>query len=194
VRERLRRWRFYHAFPTHRGAPARRLAPGVRTRAISQSGADLAPALLTILEQGDDLALLEAVREGLDGAELKIDADIERAVFEVTLRIGRMRPMRAAELSEGTIQYLSLLAALMSVDPPELLVFNEPETSLHARLLPPLAKLLAAAGERSQIWVTTHSSELAEAMLDAAGARLFELELRGTETRVRTRDAGQAGG
>ncbi len=52
--------------------------------------------------------------------------------FEVTLRQpGLLRPLRAAELSDGTLRYLLLAAALLTPRPPELLVLNEPETSLH---------------------------------------------------------------
>ena len=40
-------------------------------------------------------------------------------------------PLSAAELSDGTLRYLLWVAALLSPRPPELLVLNEPEASLH---------------------------------------------------------------
>jgi hypothetical protein len=39
-------------------------------------------------------------------------------------------------------------------------VLNEPETSLHPDLLPPLARLIRAAAERSQVMVVSHSARL----------------------------------
>jgi hypothetical protein len=39
--------------------------------------------------------------------------------------------------------------------PPELMVLNEPETSLHPDLLPALARLIVATAERSQVWVVS---------------------------------------
>ncbi|GJD63554.1 AAA family ATPase [Methylobacterium frigidaeris] len=58
---------------------------------------------------------------------------------------GLLRPLRGAELSDGTLRHILLAAALLSPRPPDLMVLNEPETSLHADLLPPLAGLIARA-------------------------------------------------
>jgi predicted ATPase len=41
---------------------------------------------------------------------------------------------------------------------------NEPESSLHPDLLEPLARLIAKASERTQIWLVTHSERLAAAL------------------------------
>ncbi len=43
-----------------------------------------------------------------------------------------------------------------------LLALNEPEMSLHPGLMAPLAELIVLASKNSQIWVTTHSLELAK--------------------------------
>ena len=55
----------------------------------------------------------------------------------------------ASELSDGTLRYLLLVAALLSPRPPALMILNEPETSLHPDLLPPLARLIVQASKRS---------------------------------------------
>ena len=60
---------------------------------------------------------------------------------------GLLRPLRPAELSDGTLRYLLWVAALLTPRPPELLVLNEPETSLHPDLLPALARLIAGAAD-----------------------------------------------
>ncbi len=81
---------------------------------------------------------------------------------------GLLRPLRAAELSDGTLRYLLLVAALLSPRPPSLMVLNEPETSLHPDLLPPLARLIALASSRSQIIIVTHAQLLADEIAAAA--------------------------
>ncbi len=91
--------------------------------------------------------------------------------FEVTFhQDGLLRPLTGAELSDGTLRYLFLVAALLSPRPPELLVLNEPETSLHPDLLPALGALVHAAGRETQVVVVTHAPPLVEALRDAAAS------------------------
>ena len=52
---------------------------------------------------------------------------------------------------------------------PPFVALNEPETSLHPDLLPALARMIARAAERTQIWVVTHSRPLAEALAETTG-------------------------
>jgi len=54
-------------------------------------------------------------------------------------------------LSDGALRYLLLIAALLTPRPPSLMVLNEPETSLHADLLPALARLIIRASQRSRV-------------------------------------------
>jgi len=168
LRERMRRWRFYHQFPTGSDAPARSPRSGVRTPVLADDGHDLAAALATITDMGSGPMLDDAIGDAFPGTHLMITA--ERGVFGLALATpGLRRPMEAHELSDGTLRYLSLVAALLSPRPPELLVLNEPETSLHGSLIAPLARLIGEAGQHSQIVVTTHSSGLAGAVSDASG-------------------------
>lgn len=73
---------------------------------------------------------------------------------------GLLRPLKAIELSDGTLRYLLWIAALLSPRAPALLVLNEPETSLHPDLLPALGRLMARAAETSQLFVVSHASGL----------------------------------
>lgn len=49
---------------------------------------------------------------------------------------------------------------MLTPAPPPLMVLNEPETSLHPDLLAPLARLIRAASERTQVMVVSHSDRL----------------------------------
>ena len=81
----------------------------------------------------------------------------------------------------------------MTPKPPPLLVFNEPEASLHPGLLLPLADLMAKVPHETQIIVVTHSQSLADALEESCEAKRVELVRFKDETR-RAQDApGPAG-
>lgn len=163
IRESMRRWRFYHHFRTDAESPLRFPQVGVRTPILSNDGVDYAAALQTIKEVGDIDGLCEAIMNAFPGSELLIKS--ERGRFEVLLQQpGIRRPLEARELSDGTLRYLCLIAALLSPRPPEFLALNEPEMSLHPDLIPALAELIYQASKTSQIWVTTHSQLLTECL------------------------------
>jgi predicted ATPase len=165
VRERIRSWRFYDHVRTDADAPARRSQIGTRTPVLSGDGADLAAALATIAEVGDTDALHAAVDRAFPGSGVEISAEAGR--FEVRLsQHGLLRPLSAAELSDGTMRYLLWVAALLTPRPPELLVLNEPETSLHPDLVAPLAELILTASAHSQVIVVTHARPLVSALED----------------------------
>ena len=159
VRERLRGWRFYDHFRTDMAAPARRAQIGTYTPVLSHDGADLAAALQTILEIGDAQQLHASLEDAFPGASLSIEVRDGR--FGVQMRQpGLLRALSAAELSDGTLRYLLWIAALLTPRPPELLVLNEPEASLHPDLLSALGRLIAAASRDAQIVVVSHASRL----------------------------------
>jgi predicted ATPase len=170
VRERMRSWRFYDHLRTDAAAPARASQIGTRTMVLGSDGADLAAALQTIREVGDDHALRAAVESAFPGSAIEIDVSAGR--FELTMRQhGLLRPLRSAELSDGTVRYLLWIAALLTPRPPELMVLNEPETSLHQDLLAPLAGLISDAAERCQVVVVSHSPTLIGAIRDRIAER-----------------------
>jgi predicted ATPase len=141
VRDRLRGWRFYDGFRVDADAPARRPQVGTRTPVLADDGGDLAAAIQTIIDTGSGGGsdhLERAVADAFGGASVSVSA--ADGIFEVELRQpGVLRPMRAAELSDGTLRFLLWAAALLSPEPPSLMVLNEPETSLHPDLVGPLA-------------------------------------------------------
>jgi len=186
LRSEMSQWRFYHHFRTDHESPLRHPQVGVRTPVLGHDGRDLAAALQTIIEIGHEEDLHEAVRQAFPGAALEIDHDEESGMFAVLLRMpGLKRPLRARELSDGTLRYLCLLAALLSPRPPALLALNEPETSLHPDLLEPLAHQMVNAAKHSQLWVVTHSQKLAELVEQYSGEEPIRLELVGGETKVK---------
>ena len=163
VREQIRSWRFYDQFRTDVDSAIRQSQIGTRTPVLDGDGRDLAAALQTIVEIGDADALNGAIGDAFPGSQLRVVETRGRFDLELSAH-GLLRPLSAAELSDGTLRYLLLVAALLSPRPPSLMVLNEPETSLHSDLLPALARSIARASERTQIVVVTHARRLVEAL------------------------------
>lgn len=183
LRERMREWRFYDHFRTDRDAPARKPQIGTYTPVLASDGADLAAALETVRAIGGAGELDDTIADAFPGAEVGV-TEVE-GYFELFMRQhGLLRPLKAAELSDGTLRYLLLVAALLSPRPPALMVINEPETSLHTDLLPPLGRLIERAAERSQIIVVSHAAGLVET-LAGSKAQHFMLEKELGETVIK---------
>lgn len=84
-------------------------------------------------------------------------------------------PVLARFASDGTLKMLAYLILIYDPAPPAFIGIEEPENFLHPRLLPGLAEECRAAGERTQLLVTTHSP-------------FFLNALRAEEVRVLWRD------
>lgn len=163
VREAVRGWRFYDNFRTDSEAPARAAQIGTFTPVLHHDGSNLAAALQTIMEIRADEALPITLADAFPGSRLYVEDRNGR--FELQLQQhGLLRPLSAAELSDGTLRFLLWAAALLTPRPPELMVLNEPETSLHPDLLPALARLILAAAGHAQIIVVSHAQALIEAL------------------------------
>jgi predicted ATPase len=183
LRQELLAWRFYHHFRTDKDSPLRRPQLPVATSIMAHDGNDLASALATIQQWGNWQKFERSLDEAFPGATVGIRTT--SAGLRLNMRYpGLERPLDASELSDGTLQYLCLLCSLYSLAAPPLLVLNEPETSIHPDLFEPLARLLVSASEESQIWITTHSSELSDYILDLTGYSPLVLEKVEGETRL----------
>ncbi len=183
LRDHMRGWRFYDHFRTDRDASCRRPQVGTHTPVMASDGTDLAAALATIIEIGSVEDLQATIADAFPGSA--VDVSILDSYFEVQMRQkGLLRPLTAAELSDGTLRYVLLAAALLSPRPPAFMVLNEPEMSLHPDLLPALGRLIVKASERGQVLVVSHSAELVSAMEAAGNVHRIQLEKALGETRI----------
>ena len=183
LRERMRGWRFYDQLRTDHDAPARRPQIGTFTPVLGGDGADVAAAVQTIFEVGPVEDFQEAVSDAFPGAYLSVSQN--DGFFELQMhQHGLLRPLKAAELSDGTLRFMLLCAALLSPRPPELMVLNEPEASLHPDLLEPLARLVGRAASRSQIILVSHAQPLVDALTAHASCKCLRLEKELGETIV----------
>lgn len=187
----FRGWRFYHHFRTDQQSPIRMPQVGVCTPTMSSDGSDVAAALQSVISISDGYEIHEAVEEAFPGSQLQIFE--ERGRLEIGLQIpGLNRSLSASELSDGTLRYLCLIGALLSLRLPPLVVLNEPETSLYPDLLVPLARLIQRAAQRTQVWVITHSEALALSIEKYSGERAIKVRRENAETKLSGGDSGEA--
>ncbi len=188
TREFIKGWRFYDHFRTDVDAPARLPQLGTRTLVLSHDGTDLAAALQTIVEIGDDQGLAEAIDEAFPGAQLKIKVSEDGHFSLLFYQHGLLRPLTGKELSDGTLRFLLWVAALLTPRPPSLMVINEPETSLHPDLLPALANLIIKASESTQVWVVSHAEQLIAALQNHPSCNSIQLEKQFGQTIIPEQD------
>src|SRR6185503_6125057 len=136
-----------------------------------------------IRQIGDPKELDAAIDDAFPGSQVSVT--LERGWFEVEMRQhGLLRPLKAAELSDGTLRYLLWVAALLTPRPPGLLVLNEPETSLHPDLLPALGRLIVQTAERTQVLVVSHAPVLVDTLQQTPECQSLSLEKEFGQTRV----------
>ncbi|MDF2579440.1 MAG: ATP-binding protein [Microbacterium sp.] len=181
LRRGMTAWRFYDHFRVDLDAPARQPQVGTRSHTLAHDGANLAATWATIVDAGHGPALARAVDDAFPGSRVRVVTS--DGLFRLTIeQPGLLRPLDAAELSDGTLRYLLLCAALLPARPAPLLVLNEPEASLHPSLLGPLASLVRTASERTQVITVSHADALVDALPEPARV---ELQRSDAETIVR---------
>jgi predicted ATPase len=149
-----------------RGAPPRKPQPAdLPADFLQVDAANLAMVLNDLEHRGN---LRAQIVQRLKEADSSIE-DFSTRVLGGTIQLflhfqGVRSPVPATRLSDGTVRYLCLLAALCHPEPPQLLCIEEPELCLHPDLLPVVAELLIEASHRTQLIVTTHSDVLVDGL------------------------------
>ncbi len=83
---------------------------------------------------------------------------------------GLRESIPATRLSDGSLRYLCLLAILCHPAPPPIVCIEEPEVGMHPDVIPEIAALLREASSRCQLFITTHSDLLVDALTDTPEA------------------------
>ncbi len=185
LRSLMTSWRFYHDFRTDLNSPIRTSRLGTMTQILSHDGHDLGSAIASIRAVGNAEKLDDAIANAFPGSRLELRCNDAGEISIFMNMPGLNRPLSIKELSDGTLQYLCLLAALLTPRPAPLMVLNEPETSIHPDLLEPLSDLIAFASEQSQIVLTTHAVELADFIKKKYGTRPIRLKKVDGATMIR---------
>ena len=184
LRDSIRAWRFYDHFRSDNDAPARKSQLGTQTPILHHDGRDLASAIQTIFEIGDREGFDNAISDAFPGAHVVIAYESNGSLSIQFHQHGLLRPLSASELSDGTLRYLLLVAALLTPRPPELMVLNEPETSLHPDLLPALSRLIIKASSHCQLWIVSHANRLINALSQFEDCNMIELDKQLGQTEI----------
>ena len=171
-------------------SPLRRPRIGSWSPVLAHDGSNLAATSQTIAESGRREQLDEAVGAAFPGTFWRAVDDSGGFHLQIA-RPGIDRWLDASELSDGTLRFFCLCAALLTPKPPPLLVLNEPETSLHPDLLEPLADLFPKVPPETQILVVTHAQRLAERIAEHPDAKLTRLVGFEGETRREGEGSGK---
>jgi predicted ATPase len=183
VRRTLQDWRFYHDFRSDRDSPLRQPCLAVTTPTLASDGSDLAAVFATLIGvRQDPTELYEAIEDAFPGARLHSTVSRTAAFGLNQSEFHPSRVFEANELSDGTLRYLALAGALLGYRLPGFIALNEPESSLHPDLLEPLARLIVRASQRTQVWVVTHSGQLADALASESGIKPRTVIKRNGET------------
>ncbi|MFB3892093.1 MAG: AAA family ATPase [Phycisphaerae bacterium] len=166
----LASWGVYAGFGADAESPARKSAVARFDQRLEPNGENLVPVLHTLYTGNRDFQ-----RDVDDALHAAFGADFEELVFapeadqRIQLRVGwssLSRKQSAADLSDGTLRFLYLLAILANPNPPPLIAIDEPENGLHPSMQRIVAELAADAATRSQVVLTTHSPEFLDAFDD----------------------------
>jgi predicted ATPase len=159
--------RIYREFRTGIGSGARNGIPTtVPKDALADGGDNLALVLLDL----DFLGVYPRIRvylqrfcERFEDVKLNVSEGLARAYLR---EAGLAEMVSAARMSDGTLKFLSILAALFHPKPPPLMCIEEPETGLHPDALQLVAEALLEASQSMQLIVTTHSDALIDSLTD----------------------------
>jgi predicted ATPase len=159
--------RIYREFRTGRGSGARSGVPTIVAKDALQDGGD---NLALVLQELDFRGRHELVRryllrfcERFDDVKIEIANGLARAFL---LETGLVEMLSSIRMSDGTLKFLALLAALFHPKPPPLMCIEEPELGLHPDAMQLVAEALIEASQSMQLVVTTHSDALVDALTD----------------------------
>ena len=185
VRRTLLQWRFYHGLRTDAASPMRQPCAAVATPTLASDGSDLAAVFATLAHIRQDVVDLNSVIDrAFPGAKLIVPTPGRTASFGMRFPEFPRRVFESHELSDGTLRFLALAGAMMAYRLPPFIALNEPEASLHPDLMEPLAQLVVRAAERTQIWLVTHSTRLADAIVAAERGQVRTVRKLGGATHI----------
>ncbi len=186
----LSAWAVHYGFQTDSRAAIRE-PPIARTEFVLDSNGDNLTNVLHTLytnsrefesELGD--AMSAAFGEEFVKFIFSPDAGDQRVQLRVRWK-HLERDCSQADLSDGTLRFLYLLAILANPNPPPLIAIDEPEAGLHPSMLRIVAEFAAEASRRSQVILATHSAELLDALSEFKPVS-HVVESHNGETEIRT--------
>ena len=111
-----------------------------------------------------DRERFNSVSESLaDCTHLRIDQCEIEGGNQLCLLEGYEKPIPLVRASDGTLRLIAYYILLNEPELPPLIAIEEPERNLHPGALTDIANVLEQIAERTQVIITTHSSQLLDA-------------------------------
>jgi predicted ATPase len=170
----LASWAIYQGLDTGRDAVIRRPVITRYETRVASDGRNLVSVLHTLYARNRDFR--DEIHRGMKAAfgeafERLEFAPVAEQLVQLVVWFRGLKGIRsAADLSDGTLRFLFLLAILANPEPPALIAVEEPEIGLHPAMLPIVAEFATDAANRTQVILTTHSPELLDAFRDCCPA------------------------
>ena len=168
--EFIKGWEFYDFQPRHMRGPVTRLdkllsrePEGLpQSPKLDDDGSTL-PALLSYWYE-NDRERFDSVSESLaECTNIRIDLCEIDGDHQLCLSEGYEKPFPLKRASDGTLRLIAYYILLNEPELPPLIAIEEPERNLHPGALTDIANVLEQIAVRSQVIVTTHSSQLLDA-------------------------------
>ena len=119
----------------------------------------LQPTLLSWYEA--DPERFNNVSESLAAStNIRIDRHLIDGDQQLCLLEGHKNPIPMERASDGTLRLIAYYILLYQPELPPLIAIEEPERNLHPKVLKEIAYVLERIAERTQVVITTHSSQL----------------------------------
>lgn len=166
----LANWAFYLSFDTSPASSIRGPVVARYDKRVEADGQNLVCVLHTLYSEHrsfkDDLNRAMQAAFGGDFEELVFPPAADQRI-QMRIRWKSLkREQSTADLSDGTLRFLYLLAILANPEPAPLIAIDEPETGLHPSMLPIVAEYAVEASRHSQVILTTHSPEFLNGFRD----------------------------
>ena len=161
LREYIRGWRFYDSFNIN-NEKIRRPVPATQEPVLNEDCGNLSAVLFYLMTEHRDAfeELQTHIRVAIPGFRgLNVKArGAPGEVIAYWLEDNVDYELSLADLSDGTLRFISWATLCLMPTPPTLICIDEPDQGVHPRTLPILAGLFEKASSRTQIILATHAS------------------------------------
>ena len=165
--ESISSWKVFHFHDTSNTAGIKRLGALHDDDYLRPDASNLAAFLYRLRDENPDI--YEQIRKTIRLAIPFFDDFVlkprELPTGEEQIRLlWRQRnsdyPFWPSQLSDGSIRFICLTAALLQPDPPSTIIIDEPELGLHPYAITLLGSLIRSASHRMQLIISTQSVPL----------------------------------
>ncbi len=159
-------WQIYHFHDTSSTTGMRNYEIVQDNKVLRTDAANIGPFLLKLRDRYEDeyKTILNAIRlvtPFFDDFILESRQSGAKEEVNISwLQKGSDYPMQPYHLSDGSIRFICLAAALLQPNPPSTIIIDEPELGLHPAAIVILGELIQQAAQRTQVIVATQSPAL----------------------------------